>query len=57
MTVVTAVIQSPLPNWIGYGVYTCPVREAAQELLHRREVRLDPSIGSASPVMCATMSG
>ena len=23
VTLVTTVIQSPLPNWIGYGVFTC----------------------------------
>jgi len=38
---VTTVIQSPSPNWIGYGsLCTWMSGEDAQELLHRRGVRL-----------------
>src|SRR5580700_9969654 len=41
---VMTVIQSPLPNWIGYGsLYTCMSGEHAQQLLHRCGVRV-PSV-------------
>jgi len=36
VTLVTTVIQSPSPNWIGYGVVNADVRKHPDQLLHAR---------------------
>src|SRR4029077_3511899 len=57
VALVTTVIQSPLPNWIGYGVFTCMSGKLLRNRCIAAECAFDPWIGSASPGMYATMSG
>jgi hypothetical protein len=42
VTLVTTVIQSPLPNWIGYGVFTCMSGKLRRNCCIASECALDP---------------